>query len=1041
MADEAFKEGSNLRQEVGDGSESTIEINIKTLDSRIYKFRVNKDMPVPVLKDKIVDATGVPVDQQRLIFRGKVLKDDHLLSEYHVEDGHTLHLVARQPVQSQHTPGTASGESTPNNGNDSTGSALPNRAGQVAHGIVVGSVNIADNGEAIVADIARGVGELLRSLGVGSIAPPGGVSNNSSPTIPPNAETEGARNVSNRAQLGNMVQPGFAILNHPAQISQFRPAGTLSRHMVIPDSLTTLLDFIGRMDLALQNNGSQSSTLTNIQFPPRTEDASLQFRGPPTPQLLGSVIERARLLLSGNATSALSHIAQRLEREALSTDTAVRNQIQSEAMHLGVAMQHLGAMLLELGRTTMTLRMGQSPAESFVNAGPSVYISATGPNPIMVQPFPLQTSSLFGASTAPIVNGVSGQLGGGDPSRNINIHIHAGSSAASGVASADTRTNSGNVGHGEQPIVEQVFQNVNNSGDSNSMRGLPPRTILTAIPGRSPSETASHVLNVMYPVSVRSQSSLPNQSASSQGSHPTVSSGFVPILAPQTSSGASGLSAVVAQISARVSSALSGNERGQPFSSLSSQNSEVQGSHPDANNEVQRTSLVTSTSAQIGSELLSTTEGQCSSSSSMQSYITPFTSSTESLPVNKVELDLSSQDNSVGGINNVSRDDSAQTVASVNMKECENQIQQRGPGFSPSLGYNGPSDLVGSLTTSLAGNSKNCQPCAASSSSVDKSGEQNPESDGEMRASRSSRNVESDKPPLGLGLGGLQSKKRGKPAKPTSSNVSRDTSLVNQNQQSITKGQQVLQTLVSQSSDANGIDSHGSSTPVSSIGQVLEGMSLGGRGAQGQIDFNSMLSNVLQTPAFNSLLTNVAEQTGVGSPSDLRNMMEQCTQIPAMRNTLNNIVQQVEGQDQDLGSMIPGLGRGGGGIDFSRMVQQMMPVVSQALGRGLARPTTVNGLQSGTQTQAGGTRGADVSHDRNAQIDLHQARERIEQHDTPGNIFEAVLEGADSLHGEDNSFQDLVEELSCNTDLANDYMNFLRRQVYQRVQSGSNSKT
>ena len=36
------------------------------------------------LKEKIVGVAGIPVDQQRLIFRGRVLKDDHLLSEYRI---------------------------------------------------------------------------------------------------------------------------------------------------------------------------------------------------------------------------------------------------------------------------------------------------------------------------------------------------------------------------------------------------------------------------------------------------------------------------------------------------------------------------------------------------------------------------------------------------------------------------------------------------------------------------------------------------------------------------------------------------------------------------------------------------------------------------------------------------------------------------------------------------------------------------------------------------------------------------------------------
>ena len=41
-------------------------------------------MPVSLFKERIADVFGVPVGQQRLIFRGKVLKDEHLLSEYRI---------------------------------------------------------------------------------------------------------------------------------------------------------------------------------------------------------------------------------------------------------------------------------------------------------------------------------------------------------------------------------------------------------------------------------------------------------------------------------------------------------------------------------------------------------------------------------------------------------------------------------------------------------------------------------------------------------------------------------------------------------------------------------------------------------------------------------------------------------------------------------------------------------------------------------------------------------------------------------------------
>lgn len=43
------------------------------------------------------------------------------------------------------------------------------------------------------------------------------------------------------------------------------------------------------------------------------------------------------------------------------TDPLARMNMQSSAMRSGLFMRNLGSLLLELGRVTMTLRMGQSP--------------------------------------------------------------------------------------------------------------------------------------------------------------------------------------------------------------------------------------------------------------------------------------------------------------------------------------------------------------------------------------------------------------------------------------------------------------------------------------------------------------------------------------------------------------------------------------------------------------------------------------------------------------------------------------------------------
>lgn len=41
-------------------------------------------VPIPALKEQIATVTGVLSEQQRLICRGKVLKDDQLLSAYRI---------------------------------------------------------------------------------------------------------------------------------------------------------------------------------------------------------------------------------------------------------------------------------------------------------------------------------------------------------------------------------------------------------------------------------------------------------------------------------------------------------------------------------------------------------------------------------------------------------------------------------------------------------------------------------------------------------------------------------------------------------------------------------------------------------------------------------------------------------------------------------------------------------------------------------------------------------------------------------------------
>lgn len=133
-----------------------------------------------------------------------------------------------------------------------------------------------------------------------------------------------------------------------------------------------------------------------------------------------------------------------------------------------------------------------------------------------------------------------------------------------------------------------------------------------------------------------------------------------------------------------------------------------------------------------------------------------------------------------------------------------------------------------------------------------------------------------------------------------------------------------MQSLASRSTGGDANPSSSAQTPNIAMPATRQSV-------DGPNDMADAMSQILQGPALDGLLAGVSQQTGVGSPDMLRNMLQQFTQNPAMRNTVNQIAQQMD--NQDLGSMFSGSDRGpGGGLDLSRMMQQMMPIVAGALG-------------------------------------------------------------------------------------------------------------
>ncbi|KAK7388562.1 hypothetical protein VNO78_23382 [Psophocarpus tetragonolobus] len=516
-----------------ESSETTIEIKIKTLDSQTYTLRVDKQMPVPALKEQIASVTGVLSERQRLICQGKVLKDDQLLSAYHVEDGHTLHLVVRQPDLPP--PGSVHNHSV-TEPNSST-----SHSSQVAPGVFIETFNMPVQGDGVAPEINRIVSAVLGSIGLPNFLSggEGGIdvrehdSQGSGRTLGssgildsshPQPEHAGLRILSDRLRNGPPAQVSLGSLQPP----------------VIPDSLTTLSQYLSHIshefDAIVREGGDHAQAAEaqrNVEFRSVSSRLGSTPEGLSSPTSLAEVLLSTRRMIAEQAGECLLQLSWQLENQGNVTDPLLRSSIQSRALRTGVLFYNLGAFLLELGRTTMTLRLGQTPSEAVVNGGPAVFISPNGPNHIMVQPLPFQPGATFGAvpvGAAQSNSSLSSGLGSSFFPRRIDIQIRRGTSTTSSNTNQEERNDTQSASVQRNPGESSINQATSRRPDASisgepGVRLVPIRTMVAAaVPGslgRQPSDSSGNSMGLYYPILGRFQHVSSGHTNSELGSQPS----------------------------------------------------------------------------------------------------------------------------------------------------------------------------------------------------------------------------------------------------------------------------------------------------------------------------------------------------------------------------------------------------------------------------------------------------------------------------------------------------------------------------------------
>ncbi|KAJ5623552.1 ubiquitin-like protein DskB [Penicillium lividum] len=264
-----------------------ITFTVKSSNDAKYSLTLPLSTPVSELKEKLSSSeyADTPADRQRLIYSGRVLKDNETLATYNIKDGHTIHLVKSAASNQQRSNTSAQSSST------ATPAAAPS---QPAAGVPTNLAAGTGNNPLAGLTGARYAG-FAQLPGAGMFGPDGGMG------PPPDSETmlnmlenpqfQSTINeaLQNPQMIDMMIQQNPMLRDMGPGVRQMMQSPEFRRMLTDPSSLRNMMQMQRAMGMGGDAGGASAFPAPGVTNTTPEGNQNTQQQAPPNPFAMGQM--------------------------------------------------------------------------------------------------------------------------------------------------------------------------------------------------------------------------------------------------------------------------------------------------------------------------------------------------------------------------------------------------------------------------------------------------------------------------------------------------------------------------------------------------------------------------------------------------------------------------------------------------------------------------------------------------------------------------------------------------------------------------------